>query len=461
MISKIITRNDTAANWQSSTVPLALGQFGYDNTNNIVKIGDGSTLWGGLPVLGSCSDAGVTWGEFGGTNNQVVSINVGSSAAKKIYVCCMPSGTTSTATGTIMSLYYDAVGNESEIVYQGADAHYVGTYINKNFTIEHSTVTKPNGDTEHIYDIGFYSSGNPTYAKYASGARYIWFCVTKDIPANYESDDATNITGSFVGNGTPTQKIYIGANSVDKVYITCTPTDTSGADTGAIYSLFYDATTGDKYITYQGGSPGYIGHYGESNFTVSFNNYYMTIGFYSSVNPNYSTFINGVTYNWIVTTDSSYRAPSGPMEISKNGEYDVAAVARAIVNITASGGAGMPTQYKTDTYTPTSTEPLSSISINVGFKPKIFMLTHSGGVISDTTSTSRGILLTTQLVTDDAYNIVHRNSSYLFYSNGKYMGSRSENASHTFDLTNIGVTGGEGSFVYLLGGHTYNWYAWG
>ena len=56
MANKTITatikhRQATAATWESKNPVLAAGEFGYDTTNKITKIGDGSTPWKTLPVF--------------------------------------------------------------------------------------------------------------------------------------------------------------------------------------------------------------------------------------------------------------------------------------------------------------------------------------------------------------------------------------------------------------------------
>lgn len=44
----IQVKRDTAANWTSKNPVLASGEFGYDTTNKILKIGDGSSSWTNL-----------------------------------------------------------------------------------------------------------------------------------------------------------------------------------------------------------------------------------------------------------------------------------------------------------------------------------------------------------------------------------------------------------------------------
>ena len=47
----IQTRRDTEANWNSNDPVLALGEQGYDTTNNKIKVGDGSSEWSALSYL--------------------------------------------------------------------------------------------------------------------------------------------------------------------------------------------------------------------------------------------------------------------------------------------------------------------------------------------------------------------------------------------------------------------------
>lgn len=460
MISKIITRNDTAANWASSTIPLALSQFGYDTDNKILKIGDGSTLWANLPTLGSYSDAGVTYGEFSGTDNQVVSINVGSSRAKKIYITCSPTAAASSPKGSILSLYYDAVTNQSRIVYQGATDHMVGVYADINFTVTVTEITRSSGSVEYVYNIGFTSSSDPTYAKFINGVRYSWYCITKDVPANYEVEDGNSIAGSFVGADDPIHKIYVGVNSINKIYITCLPSSASSAPTGSIYSLFYDANTGEKSITYQGATSGLIGHYGESNFYMSFSNGYLSIGFTSSSNPTYAKFISGVSYNWVVTTSEPYSAPSGSTTITSNGPHDVASYASAVVNV-ASGGF---TKQKSGTYSAPSSDTLLSSNIkitDIGFKPKVFAMFLQGGTQIDNNTNFK--IITTFFVADDSGNIIYAGTNFGSKASTNSNGNSgyTENTRNYFYPSSTGVYGGSATNVYLKGGANYKWFAVG
>lgn len=55
-MTTIQLRRDTEANWTSVNPTLALGEWGYDTTNKVCKIGDGTTPWNALPVYGGESE---------------------------------------------------------------------------------------------------------------------------------------------------------------------------------------------------------------------------------------------------------------------------------------------------------------------------------------------------------------------------------------------------------------------
>jgi hypothetical protein len=52
MTTRIKLRRDTAANWTTNNPVLALGEAGYDTTNNQLRVGDGTTVWSGLESIG-------------------------------------------------------------------------------------------------------------------------------------------------------------------------------------------------------------------------------------------------------------------------------------------------------------------------------------------------------------------------------------------------------------------------
>ena len=51
MTTRIKLRRDTAANWTSNDPVLALGEAGYDTTNNQLRVGDGTSVWSALSAV--------------------------------------------------------------------------------------------------------------------------------------------------------------------------------------------------------------------------------------------------------------------------------------------------------------------------------------------------------------------------------------------------------------------------
>ena len=49
---ELIVRKGTAEEWAGSSYVLKAGEWGYDTTNKIAKIGDGTSLWAALPRTG-------------------------------------------------------------------------------------------------------------------------------------------------------------------------------------------------------------------------------------------------------------------------------------------------------------------------------------------------------------------------------------------------------------------------
>jgi len=46
----IVVRRGNAESWADSTRPLEPGEWGYDDTSRVTKIGDGFSLWAELPI---------------------------------------------------------------------------------------------------------------------------------------------------------------------------------------------------------------------------------------------------------------------------------------------------------------------------------------------------------------------------------------------------------------------------
>ena len=63
---KMRQRQGTSAEWESKNPVLAAGEFGYDTTNDKLKIGDGKTAWNSLPTFTTTrfSFGSASWGDI-------------------------------------------------------------------------------------------------------------------------------------------------------------------------------------------------------------------------------------------------------------------------------------------------------------------------------------------------------------------------------------------------------------
>jgi hypothetical protein len=71
MTTRIKLRRDTAANWASANPVLALGEPGYDTTNNELRVGDGVTAWAGLESISGSGSSDVASDWTDGINDNV------------------------------------------------------------------------------------------------------------------------------------------------------------------------------------------------------------------------------------------------------------------------------------------------------------------------------------------------------------------------------------------------------
>lgn len=66
MLGRTQVRRDTAANWSSTNPTMLSGELGFDSTNRVWKLGDGSTAWNSLagfriPKLLSSQASATSW----------------------------------------------------------------------------------------------------------------------------------------------------------------------------------------------------------------------------------------------------------------------------------------------------------------------------------------------------------------------------------------------------------------
>lgn len=119
------------------------------------------------------------------------------------------------------------------------------------------------------------------------------------------------------------------------------------------------------------------------------------------------------------------------------------------------------TQSAEGTYTAGSSDTyLDDISINIGFKPKIFIFVTDQGM--NTKNTSTYMLTNSFIITDNNYNIVARRSSGAYYnSTNGAVSAQGASEANVFHLTSNGVQGGSGSSFFVDSGKRMAWYAWG
>ena len=98
---KFQLRRDTALNWFNSNPRLLAGEPGYDTTNHILKIGDGSTLWNLLPSINSSGPTGPTGPNSGVTGPTGADSHVtGPTGARGLAFFYGTDGPTGAYTGT-------------------------------------------------------------------------------------------------------------------------------------------------------------------------------------------------------------------------------------------------------------------------------------------------------------------------------------------------------------------------
>jgi len=147
-------KRGTASQWSSATTPLTSGELGYDTTNKILKIGDGSTSWSNLyPVNKSFY--------YISDNQQALSLGTGEQ---------------------------DLFPSPSRLPLL-ANAIY-------EFVIQCTIQTSTPGGARN-FDFGFYQTGMTAF----SGIRYIWSYATRGTTVSYSNSTFTgssNVTNALV-----------------------------------------------------------------------------------------------------------------------------------------------------------------------------------------------------------------------------------------------------------------------
>ena len=168
MTTRIKLRRDTAANWTENDPVLALGEAGYDTTNNELRVGDGTTVWSGLEAIG-------------GTGNKIT--------AEKTYSRNESDGSEQTFTYTTGSIAVQMENNDGLylndllsrwVSYFDGNTTFPYNYSNINLVINPGTTNLSSTVTNVISD-----GNNPTLYTITLGTTDPGPIVVDDIDFNY------------------------------------------------------------------------------------------------------------------------------------------------------------------------------------------------------------------------------------------------------------------------------------
>jgi hypothetical protein len=153
-----------SSDWSDALNPLSVGELGYDTTNKILKIGDGSTLWASLPPINE---------SFYYITNNGQALQLGTLEQDLI-----PSATLKLISN---SMY--------------------------KFEIQ-CTILTSTPATARNFDFAFYQTGMTAFSK----IRYIWNLGTRTTSINYTSN-------TFVGTVGTTDLTTFYSSNTDPVLI--------------------------------------------------------------------------------------------------------------------------------------------------------------------------------------------------------------------------------------------------
>lgn len=225
--TRIILRNDTAANWTSINPVLKLGEMGIETDTNMFKFGDGTTAWNDLAYAGKGE------ADLKIKSNQVV-MSQDFTATVPFGTVTIPSSgsTTVAAEGKTLDEFFTSLMAKAKdpsvtqpsvsISLAGAGAKEVGTSVTPSYTVSFNKGSYQYGPDTGITATYAVSDTDSHTATAASGS-FAAFTVTDTT--NYKvSVTATHTEGAIpknnLGTEVPGKKIAAGSKSANSSNIT-------------------------------------------------------------------------------------------------------------------------------------------------------------------------------------------------------------------------------------------------
>lgn len=225
--TRIILRNDTAANWTSINPVLKLGEMGIETDTNMFKFGDGTTAWNDLAYAGKGE------ADLEIKSSQVV-MSQDFTATVPFGTVTIPSSgsTTVAAEGKTLDEFFTSLMAKAKdptvtqpsvsISLTGAGAKEVGTSITPSYTVSFNKGSYQYGPDTGITATYAVSDTDSHTATAASGS-FAAFTVTDTT--NYKvSVTATHTEGAIpknnLGTEVPGKKIAAGSKSANSSNIT-------------------------------------------------------------------------------------------------------------------------------------------------------------------------------------------------------------------------------------------------
>jgi hypothetical protein len=251
--ARIAVRKGTAAEWLASTEILAEGELGYDSTNKILKVGNGTSLWADLTTAATWSGT-ATLDSIDDTATYVKIEKTPGDLLNAMNVTTLVNQATTASNGTV-TLKDD--GTNNAVVVQDNDSRLTDSRTPTSHKSTHST----GGDDALVpSDIGAASTSDVSDAvsthsdltnavhgvtnanAFDAMNRLSWndtdktieFPVTDDVTLQIGQEQlvyATNNTGSNITNG---QVVYISGALGQRPTIALAKADASATATGTI-----------------------------------------------------------------------------------------------------------------------------------------------------------------------------------------------------------------------------------